>query len=197
MSSSKLYPPLDLALDLPLAADVATTSAGLAGLQDQTIRLFDECAPGLRKYARSFGLEPDAAEDVVQEAFVSLFRHLRLGRSRHNLKGWLFRVAHNLALKQRQQLARRARHEDTLDAQRAESLADGESPPDERIAESQRRRRLRRVVAALPARDRHCLYLRSEGLRYRDIAAVLEISLGSVAKSLARALTRLMNADEG
>jgi RNA polymerase sigma-70 factor (ECF subfamily) len=193
MSSSKLHPPLDL----PLTVDVATNTADLASLQDQTLRLFDECAPSLRRYARSFGLEADAAEDVVQETFVSLFRHLRLERSRHNLKGWLFRVAHNLALKQRQQLARRARTEDTLDAQFAESIVDGEIPADERIAARQRRRRLRAVVAALPARDRQCLYLRSEGLRYRDIAATLEISLGSVAKSLARALTRLMNADEG
>jgi len=53
------------------------------------------------------------------------------------------------------------------------------------------------VIRALPARDRHCLFLRAEGLRYRDIAETLGMSLGGVAKSLARSVTRLMNADRG
>jgi RNA polymerase sigma-70 factor (ECF subfamily) len=58
-------------------------------------------------------------------------------------------------------------------------------------------RRLRTVVRALPERDRQCLFLRAEGLRYRDIARTLDISLGGVAKSLARTMKRLTNADEG
>jgi DNA-directed RNA polymerase specialized sigma24 family protein len=40
------------------------------------------------------------------------------------------------------------------------------------------------------------LFLRAEALGYRDIAKTLNISLGSVAKSLARTMTRLTNADE-
>ena len=53
------------------------------------------------------------------------------------------------------------------------------------------------VVQALPARDRRCLLLRAEGLRYRDIANTLGMSLGGVAKSLARSIGRLVNADRG
>ena len=49
---------------------------------------------------------------------------------------------------------------------------------------------------ALPETDRECLYLRSEGLRYREIAQILEISIGSVANCLARSLARLAAADE-
>jgi len=41
------------------------------------------------------------------------------------------------------------------------------------------------------------LFLRAEGLGYRDIAKTLNISLGGVAKSLARTMTRLTNADGG
>jgi RNA polymerase sigma-70 factor (ECF subfamily) len=47
----------------------------------------------------------------------------------------------------------------------------------------------------MPERDRQCVYLRAEGLCYRDIARTLGISLGSVAKSLTRALTRLTSAE--
>ena len=49
---------------------------------------------------------------------------------------------------------------------------------------------------ALPERDRRCLFLRAEGVRYRDIAHQLGISLGSVANAIARALARLRSLDE-
>ena len=64
-----------------------------------------------------------------------------------------------------------------------------------RSAAKQRQSRLRSVVAALSEQDRCCLHLRAEGLRYREIAEVLGISLGSVAASLGRSLERLMRAD--
>jgi RNA polymerase sigma-70 factor (ECF subfamily) len=51
------------------------------------------------------------------------------------------------------------------------------------------------VLHALPEQDQACLYLRAEGLRYREIADVLDISLGSVSISLTRSLARLHRAD--
>ena len=67
--------------------------------------------------------------------------------------------------------------------------------PEEQLLSSQRLRRLQAVLRALPEQDQCCLSLRAEGLRYRDIAAVLGISLGSVASSLERSLARLARAD--
>jgi RNA polymerase sigma-70 factor (ECF subfamily) len=69
--------------------------------------------------------------------------------------------------------------------------------PEMRLAQSERRRRLQAVVDALPERERRCVFLRAEGLSYRDIGAALRVSLGTVAKSLACAMTRLANADGG
>src|SRR5262249_29120531 len=135
-------------------------------------------------------------EDVVQEVFVSLFHHLRLGRSRRNLRAWVFRVGHNLALKQREKAMRRQRIEGAWDAAAAGAFIDESANPEQRLADAQRTERLRSIVRALPERDRQCLYLRAEGLRYREIATALQISLGSVAKSLTRALARLNVVDE-
>jgi RNA polymerase sigma-70 factor (ECF subfamily) len=59
------------------------------------------------------------------------------------------------------------------------------------MANSQTQQRLLAVVDALPEQDRRCLFLRSEGLRYREIAAILGISLGAVSLSLARSLARI------
>jgi RNA polymerase sigma-70 factor (ECF subfamily) len=130
---------------------------------------------------------------VVQDAYVALFRHLALGRPRHRLAGWLFRVTRNLALKQRR--AAGAPSIDPVSDPMFEGLVDPADTPEEHLAFTQRCQRLRSVVRALAPRDRQCVYLRSEGLSYRDIAAALGMSLGGVAKALARALARLASAD--
>src|SRR5271170_5739908 len=65
------------------------------------IRLFDQFQGRVLSYILNCGLPFHDAEDIVQETFLALFRHLELGRPRSNLNGGLFRVAHNLALKRR------------------------------------------------------------------------------------------------
>jgi RNA polymerase sigma-70 factor (ECF subfamily) len=167
-----------------------------AAIQREVLGLFDEFAPRLRRYVGSFGLGVEATEDVVQEVFLQLFRHLQLGRSRTNLRGWIFRVAHNLALKHRARTTRRQKTESAWDGSLADLMVDPCANPEQQLAADRRRRRLHSVLLALPERDRQCLFLRAEGLRYREIAKALDISLGAVAKALTRAMTRLMNADE-
>jgi len=77
-----------------------------------------------------------------------------------------------------------------------EALMDSASDPEEQVADLQRQDRLLAVVKALPEMDRCCLSLRAEGFRYREIAGVLGISLGAVANSLGKSLSRLSRADE-
>jgi RNA polymerase sigma-70 factor (ECF subfamily) len=176
-------------LDLYGSGEVAESAPGHT-THDEVLLLFDSCGPGLIRYVRSLGVEPAAAQDVTQEVFLALFHHLRLGRPRDNLRGWLFKVAHNLALKHRQKTKRRDAGL-VFDADLAALVVDPSLDPEQRLAEEERQARLRAVVRVLPERDRQCLSLRAEGLRYRDIADVLGISLGSVAKSVSRSLARL------
>src|SRR5688572_27129892 len=89
------------AFGLSLPASLAGYGDSSPFVQAEVLRLFDDCSPRLRRYVRAFGLNTEATEDVVQEVFLQLFRHLQLGRSRANLRGWIFRVGHNLALKDR------------------------------------------------------------------------------------------------
>ena len=194
MPPPKLQDVIGLTLPWNLPSDDAHA---LRRIQDEVLALFDDCAPGLRRYVRTFGLDAEATDDVVQDVFLSLFRHLQLGRPRTNLKGWLFQVAHNLALKERHRLQRRQRTEGDWDGNAADRLFDPAAGPEERLAREDRSRHLRAVLRAIPERDRRCLYLRSEGLRYRDIARALGVSLGAVAKSVTRAMARLTDADRG
>jgi len=105
---------------------------------------------------------------VIQEAFLALFQHLQRGRSRQNLRGWIFRVAHNLGLKRRVARTREAlvMSEEALTA----TLADPGENPEEQFLSSQQHTRLQMVFRALPEQDQWCLSLRAEGLRYREIS---------------------------
>jgi RNA polymerase sigma-70 factor, ECF subfamily len=162
--------------------------------ESEVILLFDQLRDPLLRYTVSLGVSVSDGEDLIQEAFLSLFRHLQLGKPRSNLRGWVFRVAHNLALKHRNSRQRQkavAVSERTL----AECQVDPATNPEERLADDQRQKLLLAVMQALPEQDQNCLRLRAEGLRYREIAEVLGMSLGAVSNSLARSFERLNCAD--
>ena len=182
----------DHALDLPLGIGEAAAPAVRTEACDVVLRLFDAHRGGVRRYVRALGVTDRDADDVVQEVFLALFDHVARGRDRSNLRGWIFRVAHNLALRHRAREERRRRLRALL---RPGPVLDSTPSPEDRYLRGERQARLLAVVDALPARDRRCLQLRAEGLRYREIARVLGISLGSVANTLARALARLRRAD--
>ena len=174
---------------IPQSLSRVPTSATVSALEEEVTGLFDQFGQSASRYLLTLGLPPYDAEEVIQEVFLSLFQHLRSGKPRTNIRGWIFRVAHNLGLK-RSKTNRREVLVDTL----ADQL-DREQNPEEQAASRQRQQRLLAVVGALPEQDRRCLYLRAEGLRYREIAEILGVSLGAVALSLERSLTRLKSAD--
>lgn len=172
---------------------LAAAPASAAQNAEFVVQLFDELRRPLLRYVLTLGLALEDAEEVVQEAFLALFQHLGRGRSRSNLRGWLFRVAHNLGLERRLATRREASAAslDDLASMLPDTAAEN---PEQQLASAQRAHRLQAAFGALAEQDRWCLALRAEGLRYRDIARVLGISLGSVAGSLARSLARLSRA---
>lgn len=176
----------------PVAA--TSTTARPSRLEEEVVSLFDQLRVPVLRYLLSFRVPAPDAEEIVQEVFLLLFQHLRQGKSAANLQGWVFKVAHNLALKHR---TRTRRHSDRFSPMPDPSeIAGNVTPaPDERMEVIERQQRLLAVVRAMPEQDQCCLSLRAEGLRYRDIAEVLGISLGSVANSLERSLSRLTRAD--
>lgn len=187
-------PPLiDPAIPLPLGVSAAVPEAAENGkLEKEVLSLFERSRAGLLRYLYSMDVRDHDAEEVVQEVFLALFQHLRMGRPRDNLRGWTFRVAHNLGLKRRIASRRTA---NAMDESVFHGQADPGPNPEQQVNARQRREKLLAVFDALPEMDRRCLHLRAEGLRYRDIAEALGISLGSVAQSLARSLERLHRAD--
>lgn len=180
----------EAAIRLPVVGAAAAGSRTFEGkIEEEVMAMFEQHRNALLRYLLSFRIAAPDAEEIVQEVFLSLLQHLRRGKSRSNLHGWVFKVAHNLALKKRTKVQWES-------AAVAEQQMDSSPGPEEQAAELQRQKRLLAVVQALPEVDRCCLSLRAEGLRYREIAEVLGISLGAVANSLEKSLARLSRADE-
>ncbi len=186
----------ELTCGLPLLASSPEVKGTAVEIEREVMAFFEQYHDPLLRYAISFGVPVADAEEVVQEVFLALFRHLHLGRSRQNLRGWIFRVAHNLTLKRRhanKRLPSATEEEAGIAAQRP----DPGPNPEDACSAAQRRQRLLAVVRALPDVDQACLRMRAEGLRSREIARALGISLGSVSMSLARSLGKLTRADRG
>jgi RNA polymerase sigma-70 factor, ECF subfamily len=180
----------------PLTRPADAGSQVASPLEIEVVELFEELRERLLRYLLVLGLSVHDGEEIIQESFLLLFLHLRRGKSRQNLRGWVFKVARNLALKQRMANQLRQRRMVDWDESFPEHV-DGNPNPEEELRSRQRQARLLAVVRALPEQDKSCLSMRAEGLRYREIAEALGISLGSVAASLARSLERLGRADGG
>jgi RNA polymerase sigma-70 factor (ECF subfamily) len=180
-------------ISLPALA-ARSSSLQRSQIECDVLGLFEEFRNPLLRYAVSFGLSVHDAEEVIQEVFLALFLHLQSDKSRKNLRGWLFRVAHNQALRKRSTLHQQVQttSSDWMDAH---MRADPSPNPEERLFADQRTQRLAAVLRVLPETDQCCLRLRAEGLRYREIASALGMSLGAVSMSLTRSLGRLLRAD--
>src|SRR5690349_8017435 len=95
-----------LATVLGVEVDVpATRSSDLDARREsaraRTVALFRDVREPLGRYLFSLGANPAEIEEVIQEAFLRLHRHLSSGQGRtepegQNLQGWVFRVAQNL-----------------------------------------------------------------------------------------------------
>src|ERR1700719_5258858 len=77
----------------PLALPLSRLAAGAC----EATTLYRELRKPLLRYLVCLGLTSDEAQDVVQDAFLSLQRHLASDGTQENIRGWLFRVAHNQA----------------------------------------------------------------------------------------------------
>jgi len=166
-------------------------------LEEEVVALFDQMQDRLLRYLLSTGVPVQDGEEIVQEVFLALFQHLQRGKSRRNLRAWVFQVAHNLSVKH--YVARRRDRQNLVDSDEAQpenSLVDRAPNPEDQLAGTQRHARLQSVLGALPEQDRQCLSLRAEGLTYREIGRVLDMSLGAVALSLGRSLARFARAEE-
>jgi RNA polymerase sigma-70 factor (ECF subfamily) len=158
-------------------------------LHDRVTAVYEDAREDVYYYALTLGLTPPQAQEVAQEVFLRLYTSLRDGEDIQNMRGWVFRVAHNFGLKMRAKEREHADIDDTI--QRAPST---DRSPEQAAIENERQRRIQDALEELSPQQRQCLHLRAAGLRYREIGETIGIGTSTVNEFVRRAVTRLKKA---
>ena len=168
----------------------------ISGLKGETIsvetevfvtRLFRAQGRSLVRLARLFVDDRDAAEDLVQEAFLRLARHAHSIESSDRAPAYLRSIVLNLARDHNRRGLVSLRHYATQGRD-----VDVAADPSDRLVRLQEHQRIIDAVRHLPTRQRDCITLRYfEELAIQQIAATLGISSNSVKTHLQRAMTAL------
>jgi RNA polymerase sigma-70 factor (ECF subfamily) len=180
-SSSRLLADADAATVVTPGSAATNVDAGAL-----VARLFSEEGASLVRLARLFTDDRNAAEDLVQEAFIRL--HRSAGRIKDPTKAapYLRSIVLNLARDHNRRGLMSLRHRHAM-------LPPEESPPlEDEIVHSAEQRRVVDALRDLPARQRDCLVLRFfHDLKEREIAETLAISPNSVKTHIRRGLAAL------
>jgi RNA polymerase sigma-70 factor (ECF subfamily) len=178
---------------LPSSGDDLLLARALRGERaalDELFRRHRELA--YRVAYRLLGNEDDAL-DAVQEAFVKVLTHLSGFQGRSSFKTWLLRVVSNAALDLGRQRGRRdLLHREELPAEAEREPAAAVNEPSWELERADLRKLLTDALAELPEAQRRTFVLHVEaGLSYREVADVLEISIGTVMSRLFYARQKL------
>ena len=134
---------------------------------------------------------PPVAEELVQETFVRAFRAAPRYKPTASVSTWLFHIAARLAMNE----AARAHHVHEVVRDAPEVPTEARSPLEE-LERKELSRTIEEALARLPPQQKAAVVLaRLEGMSYREIGRVLEVSEGAVDGLLQRArqaLTRLL-----
>jgi RNA polymerase sigma factor (sigma-70 family) len=181
----------------PRLAAGGAASNGRAAEAEQARQFRELVLPHLDSaynFARYLTRDAEAAEDVVQDAFLRAFRALPEYRGGAP-KAWLFAIVRNCFLNStRARKSSAAVLIDECDLTDAQSMAlaniadlEQETPEDDLIRRREAQA-LRAVIENLPEPFRETLVLRElEELSYREIAALTGVPIGTVMSRLARA----------
>ena len=194
--------PLDLA-NLPDADVVALAQQGRESAYRELIRRYERPVFSLvYRMVRDRTL----AEDLSQETFIKVLNHIDKYVPEFKFSSWLFKIANNLAIDhlRKRQLptvsidgAPDATTASQVEATAFELASDGESALEE-LEAKELGTAIERAIAALRPEYRSCIMLRHvEGRSYEEIAATLDLPLGTVKTYIHRARHELRKALEG
>jgi RNA polymerase sigma-70 factor (ECF subfamily) len=154
--------------------------------------IIDRYQDKLLRYIRRFsGLPHEDTEDVLQDAFIKMYRNLNSFDGDLSFSAWAYRIAHNEAVNHLRSHARhRTVHLETNDTDTLNLIAVIGHSAD--VAGDARKKdiaeRVRRILATLPPRYREVLVLKYlEEKDYREISDIVRKPMGTVASLLNRA----------
>jgi RNA polymerase sigma-70 factor, ECF subfamily len=179
-----------------LSRELLRTMQSASDVKQKVSEVFELLHASVFRYLVRVLDDPSEAEDLMQEAFVQLYRVLHKGQVIGDVRPWIFRVAHNLALYR----FRRKNPVELLDPVSWSLLSEQSQDPspsvEQDLLEREQQVRFEAALARLSPQERYCLELRAEGLSYREIAQVLEMKPPTLVSFLGRVIKKLKSATQ-
>lgn len=147
--------------------------------------VYEKYYPGLVRFGLQLNVNRVDAEDLVQETFLRYHVAISKDLVLENTRAWLYKVMLNLSLTRKStQSLHDARIKSSLAAQ-------SQINEEEAHASKERRELVFQVLEQLPDKEKNLLLLYHNGLKYKEIAEVLELNPASVGTLLVRAIDKL------
>ena len=143
-------------------------------------------------FARFLSRDPDAAQDIVQEAFLRAYRSFA-GYRGGDTRAWIFTIVrncyHTWLMEQRRKSRLEVDHHDEGDSEELVfNVSSDEDTPEAMLVRKAEAQTVRFVLNAMPRPLREILVLRElEELSYRQISDITDLPIGTVMSRLARA----------
>lgn len=160
-------------------------------LEQQITQLFETLRQPVYQYLMAVFGNAEEAEDLTQDAFLQLYKTVKSGQTIKNIRFWIFRVAHNLAVNRR-------KHNQFIAPLDADSwevieslLADSKLNPEQNVLLREKYERLYLGLKRLSMQERQALFLRAEGFRYREIGEIMSVATPTVGEFLRRGIKKL------
>lgn len=135
----------------------------------------------------------DDAQDIAQEAFVRVFNSIGNFRGDANFSTWIYRIVNNVFLDERKKQRVRAHSSldeylDLEDSSVARQIEDPSPGPEDAVEQRERHDVVAHAVHQLPENQRVMIALyHFQGLSYEEIAAIMQLPIGTVKSRLNRA----------
>lgn len=161
--------------------------------------LFERWAQRLLHFLERMVVDSATAEELVQEAFLRVYRAKERYRAEARFSTWLYRIGTNLALHELRRPGRSRPHvsmdEEVLTRRSALKLVSGSQDAGVQLDLRRRARRIEVALGRLPERQKLAIWLSAvEGLSYAEVATALDTSEKSVKALVHRARVALVAA---
>ena len=148
-------------------------------------QIYEQERGHIYSYLVYLGLPAGRAQDLTQDAFLTMYRKMLKGDQIDNPRAWLHKVAHNLVIRTH------TREPQFDELPPGVDSVDTSPDPERALLDQRRHADLQAAIRGLSPQQRNCLHLRVQGLRYREIAETVGISTSAVGEFLRRASVRL------
>src|SRR5215471_609685 len=154
--------------------------------------LYRRYVPTIFKIA-SQSLGRDAAEDIVQEVFASVWKNAKtFDPARGLVRPWIVQIARSRVLNELRRRSRKPESSEERDASALQELPDGASSPDQAVWEEYRRSAIQKAVGSLAPPQRQALSLAFfEDLTHEQVADTLKVPLGTTKTRIRSGIQQL------